>query len=204
MIERLNILCDEREIVRLVTGFVFRDQQRWEELSALFWEDAQLAISWFSGAIDEFIDQSKKMAGNSAVHLKHMIGQPRIDCMGDRAIGDTDLCIMLRAPVGTRNTLVDIMTWARFIDRFERRQGVWKIARRIAIYEKDRADPVGPGETVEWDTPKHVSSQFPAAYRNLATMLSDLGREEMMSAISAGSAEERALFAEQCDWLAQS
>lgn len=141
------------------------------------------------------------MAAHPGMLLKHLIGQPRIECTKDRAIADTDLCIMVRAPVGDRQSIVDVTTWARFIDRFEKRDGVWKIARRVAIYEKDRVDPLLPGEPFEWQTPAHVYTQFPEAYRNLATILSDLGRQDMKSAIVAGTDAEQAMLSAEKAWL---
>lgn len=200
-IEPLDMLYSEREIARLVAGFAFRDQQRWEDLCDLFWGDAHLSISWFSGSIAEFVSQSRSMAANPAMRLKHVIGQPKIECVENRATGDTDICIMVRAPIGDSATIVDVTTWARFVDRFERRNGTWKIVRRVAVYDKDRADPWAPGTLIKWRTPVHVYSRFPEAYRNLATMLSDLGRKEMRAAIVSGTSDEQELLAAQHAWL---
>ena len=33
----------------------------------------------------------------------------------------------------------------RYVDQFERRAGVWKIARRVCVFDWQRMDPVPPG-----------------------------------------------------------
>ncbi len=65
---------------------------------------------------------------------------PTIKVHGDRATSEVNVTIMVRAK--TRLGEIDATAFASFFDLIERRDGQWKILKRTAIYEKDRADPV--------------------------------------------------------------
>ena len=96
--------------------------------------------------------------------LKHLIGNPRLQISGNRAIADTDICIMLRVGIGTEPVIVDVTSWARFVDRYEKRNGQWKILHRTAVYEKDRADPVVPDTSIQWTIGPDIINSFPEEY----------------------------------------
>jgi hypothetical protein len=38
----------------------------------------------------------------------------------------------------------DLQSWLRFFDLLEKRDNVWRIVKRTAVYEKDRLEPVDP------------------------------------------------------------
>ncbi|MCB2013434.1 MAG: nuclear transport factor 2 family protein [Sphingobium sp.] len=202
MTDPATLLMDERNIRALVAGFVYRDQEKWEQLADIFWPDGRLALSWFSGTIDEFLVQSRGLAASGKVMLKHQIGRPRVQVHGDRAIGETDIIIMLRVRIGENSTLVDTTSWARFNDRYEKRDGKWKILLRTAIYEKDRVDPVEPGDTVQWTISEDVRNAFPHQYKRLASTMMELGRTQMPPAIVNASEDQDQLEQEAQLWLA--
>jgi hypothetical protein len=55
-------------IMQNVAKFAFRDQGRWEELRNLFHPNAAIAVTWYSGPIEGFIERSAKMAAADRPH----------------------------------------------------------------------------------------------------------------------------------------
>ena len=121
-----------------------RDHGEWETMRACFHPDATVRVLWYSGPVAGFLEGTiasgeKRADGESS---KHWFGNSRVSVKGDRALLETDAQVMLRSRLAGH--LVDTTLYIRLYDRFERRQGDWKIARMDAIYDKDRLDPVIP------------------------------------------------------------
>ena len=103
-----------------------------------------MLATWTQGTGDEFIEMNKK--GWDARASIFSISRARIfaDISGNRAIAQTKMHINQRAPV--EGVLVDVVCTGRFYDFLEKRDGKWGFILRQPIYEKDRIDPVSPGE----------------------------------------------------------
>ena len=96
---------------------------------------------------------------------------------------------------------VDNISYGRFLDRLERRDGQWRICERVAIYEKDRLDPVTPGPAFDRLMAEADSSPFPEAYRFLAYRLVNAGRELASPIMCHGSEDTKALYRRYHEWL---
>ncbi len=191
---------DAAEIKQNVANFAYRDQGRWEEFRDLFQPDGTIAVTWYSGPIDGFIEASKKMMAAGGAQTKHWIGGARTTIKGDRAICDTDVAIMVRSKLAGLE--VDITTFARFFDRFERRADrVWRVAPRVAVYEKDRIDPVAPSLRFRLLYALSGFSRYPAPYRHLAAGLVRSGRKLSADIVEAGSPAEQELWRSARQWL---
>lgn len=187
------------EIANLVNNWAFfRDQENWDELSGTFHEGGMISLSWFDGPHEGFIAASRRLAARNTALLKHYVGVPRIRIGGDRALSEVNVTIMVRAktPAGE----VDTTSYARFIDRIEKRDGTWRIVKRVAVYEKDRADPV--------DRPLLPEAffegleKFPAELKFLAASLDKGGIPLSPATVLDKSPELAALHAEGDAWLA--
>ncbi len=184
-----------------VARFAYRDQGRWDELLSLFHPAATIAVTWYDGPIEGFVEQSRAMSARGGALTKHFIGASRIEARGDRALADTDVVIMARARIAGREA--DVTAWARFFDRFEHRTGTgWRIAARTAVYEKDRLDPVAPSWSFGLVYRLGRFERYPAAYRHLAAGLTRGGQTLAKTIITAGTPEERALIDAGRRWLA--
>jgi hypothetical protein len=184
----------------LVQNFALRDRGEWENFQALFAPGARIHVTWYDGPIEGFIEASCRLAAAGGAQSKHQIWTPRLQLAGNRAIADTDIAIMVRLiiPAGE----VDVTSWARFHDLFERRPEGWRITQRRTVYEKDRLDPVGDTKLgADW-SPETLAAH-PAAYKHLARLMEFLGRSLPGPSVCAGTAEETAIFAEQAAWLNQ-
>lgn len=191
---------DVAAIKQNVANFAFRDQARWKELRDLFHPDGTIAVTWYSGPIDGFIEGSKKMMASGAAKSKHWIGASRILVKGDRALCDTDVIIMARSRMAAVE--VDITSFARFFDRFERRADrIWRIVRRVAIYEKDRLDPVAPSFRFPLLYRLLRFSRYPAPYKHLAAVLVRAGQKINGDIAESGSETEQSIWRDGHRWL---
>jgi hypothetical protein len=95
----------------------------------------------------------------------------------------------------------DMQTWMRFFDLLERRDNVWRIFKRTAVYEKDRMDPVDPrGFPGDLFADMDLSA-YPTSAKFLCYRIKRSGRTPSTDIISVYSAEERALREEGETWL---
>jgi len=180
---------------------LYRDQGRWAELLDTFHPDGTIAVTWFKGAFPDFVEASKRAAAGSKSLSKHQIGWPLVTLRGDRAMAETSIAIHGRATLDS--VLVDNVSYGRFLDRLERRAGRWRIAERIAIYEKDRLDPVVPGEAFDRFMTETDFSIYPEAYRFIGHRLVSAGRKLVSPIIVNASPEAEALYRRYRDWLEQ-
>ena len=71
--------------------------------------------------------------------MQHLLGTSFIDFEGDIAYVETYIWTFLRVQADGRD--LDTFTGGRLIDRFERRDGAWKIAHRRTIFDWNRDTP---------------------------------------------------------------
>lgn len=114
--------------------------------------DAELALScWHPGGTDDHAPLYKGSAAGFIewlwpVHAameftRHTISNILIELDGDRAGVECCYAVTLRVPHG--DTVYDIMTLGRYVDRFEKLDGRWAIRHRTAVREWNRTEPVG-------------------------------------------------------------
>jgi len=135
---------EKSQIAEIINDWGFyRDQNQWGKLKKLTTADAQVSLSWICGPHSKFVELSEGLSKKNDNLLKHKIGIPRIELAEDRALAETNVDIVVRAktPFG----LVDSTSSGRFLDLLVKIENGWKLQERIAIYEKDRLDPVGLG-----------------------------------------------------------
>lgn len=180
---------------------LYRDQGRWDELLETFHPDGMIAVTWFKGPFAEFVEASKRAAATSKSLSKHQIGWPLVTIEDDRAISETSIAILGRATLA--GVLVDNISYGRFLDRLERRQGRWRIIERVAIYEKDRLDPVMPSEAFDRFMAETDFSIYPEAYRFLAHRLVSGGRNLASPIVVNASPDADALYKRCRQWLGQ-
>lgn len=68
--------------------------------------------------------------------MQHLLGTSHIEFDGDTARVETYIWTFLRVQADGRD--LDTFTGGRLIDRFERRNGAWKIAHRRTIFDWNR------------------------------------------------------------------
>ena len=174
-----------------------RDTGRWERLRASYTADATMHTTWFAGSADEFVRRSIEMA-KKAGRVQHFIGATNVALAGDRAIAETRMVLLLRAPLD--GVEVDVTCHGRFYDFFVRQGGDWRISKRMVIYEKDRIDPVDPAAVVKLDAAD--LARFPEGYRHVAYVQARGGANVMHGMPTPNSDSLKRLYAEGAAWLA--
>jgi hypothetical protein len=178
-------------------GF-FRDQGKWPELLATFAPEGQISVSWFRGSFREFVDRCRQ-SFEAGQRSKHHILPSSVRVAGERAIGETNIVILVRQKIGAVSA--DMTSYARFLDRLERRGGRWVILERAAIYERDRLDPIEPSEAFNQLFKTGDLSIYPEQYRYMAARLVAAGRALAPLVYRDGSPETAQLYAHYNAWL---
>jgi hypothetical protein len=176
-----------------------RDQGKWAELLATFTPDGEIAVSWFSGAFPDFVNHCRR-SFDAGQRSKHLVFPSTVRGAGDRATAETNIVILVRQKIG--GVLADLTSYARFLDRLERRNGRWAIRERAAIYERDRLDPVEPSDAFDTLFTGTDLSVYPEAYRYMAARLVAVGRALAPVVYCDGSPQTTQLYARYEDWLA--
>jgi ketosteroid isomerase-like protein len=105
-----------------------------ELLASLFHDDADIHYGpdVFEGGKREYVSSIIGMAA-SMVRSQHMIGHVLIEVEGDRAWVESYAQATQMMPRG--GEVVEFGTGCRYLDRFERRNGEWRIASRQVVID---------------------------------------------------------------------
>ncbi len=177
---------------------LYRDQGKWPQLLATFVPEGQIAVSWFSGSFGEFVDRCRRSL-EAGQRSKHQIFPSVVRLAGERALAETNIVILVRQKIA--GVLADMTSYARFLDRLERRGGRWAIVERAAVYERDRLDPVEPSEAFDKLFAASDLSSYPEAYRYMAARLDAAGRALAPLVHCDGSPHTAQLYARYEAWL---
>jgi hypothetical protein len=190
-------VLDRFEIGTLIQNWaLWRDTGDWDKLRTTFHPGGTMTATWFHGPFEDFIE-SAKASWRKQSRSQHVLGGTTVELRGRRALAQTRMAIMVRTLLD--GVEVDVVCHGRFFDRVERRDGVWRIARRNPIYEMDRIDPVDPAATLTLDR-AHLE-RFPEGYRHLAYVQSRAGATINMDLPTARGAALDTLLGEARAWL---
>ncbi|MEO3385323.1 nuclear transport factor 2 family protein [Mesorhizobium sp. CAU 1741] len=196
----MNRAADLVLITQLAQAWgLYRDQGLWPALMETFTDDGRISVSWFEGTIHDFIDRCRATHKAISPRGKHLIGTPLIRVQGDRATAEMNVQILGRATFS--GIAVDNTSYARFVDRVIRTERGWRIVERVAVYEKDRLDPVVPSAAFDRFMSETDFSDIPEAYRYLGYRLRQTGRQLRPDIVVDGSPEADALLANAHKWL---
>lgn len=120
-----NLLCD-----------YMRAQDRLDPTlhRSVFHDDATTDYGSFVGGADAFVAFAQGVLKDHAAN-HHMIGQVRIDFEGETAFGEVYFQAFHRVDGN------DLWVSGRYVDRYERRAGDWKIAHRSELVDWLRVEP---------------------------------------------------------------
>src|SRR6476659_3303996 len=173
----------------------------WRNRTSKHRRQRPIAVSWFSGSFREFVDRCRQ-SFEAGQRSKHLIFPSLVRVVGERAFAETNIVILVRQTIA--GVLADLTSYARFVDRLERRDGRWAIVERAAVYERDRLDPVEPSANVEMLFAAADLSVYPAAYRYMAARLKAAGRTLAPVVHYDGAPHTAQLYARYEAWLGAS
>lgn len=111
-----------------------------ELLRSVYHADAWDNHGAFNGPASEFIPWVMDLLRRRYKATTHAICNELVEVVGDVAHGESYVFACHRYERDGREC--DWTIAGRYVDRFERRDGVWKIAHRVAVMDWDRVDPV--------------------------------------------------------------
>ena len=133
----LEDLEAEYEIRRVLGRYSHAVDRRDNELlRSCYHPDAHDEHMSYSGGVEGFIESLNQNPGRFSMRFHHM-GPPRIEISGDVAAVET---YCTSSHITTRDTdgLERVwILWLRYEDRFEKRNGEWRIADRVCRFEGD-------------------------------------------------------------------
>jgi hypothetical protein len=193
---------DRLDLIALSQAWgIYRDQGLWEELTQTFHPEGTISVTWFSGPFTMFVEACKRMHQPLGPRTKHLISPPHLKIKTSRALAEMSVQIIGRFSVN--GVAADNTCYARFFDRVEKRDGRWRVLDRMAIYEKDRIDPVVPSAAFDTFMRETNFSAVPEPYRYLGQRLQALGLTLSKNVLCDGSPETLATLRQGADWLAQ-
>lgn len=147
----LRVLLDKQALGELLIRWCRAIDRCDEELlRSTYHEDAIDEHGTFSGPAAEFVEHTKLHGSmNLAAQpdpVQHSITNAIFEVSGDVAFGESHVEVRSVRPEGLVRSI------ARFVDRFERREGEWRIAHRRVV--------------LEWTAGAHDASVFTAGFRD--------------------------------------
>jgi len=111
-----------------------------ELMKSVFFEDAWCEYGFINCPAGEFVDFCMMaLGGHVANH--HMIGNVLIEVEGDEAFGEVYFHAYHKSPVPSGDGFEDLIIAGRYLDRYEKRGGVWKYAYRAEVNDWSRTTP---------------------------------------------------------------
>jgi hypothetical protein len=130
----------DREEIRDLSRRYMRGLDRLDKtmLQSVFANDATVDYGFFQGSAGDFVDFAHGVLGDHLAN-HHMLGQMMIDVRGDEAVGEIYFQAFHRILEGGKEK--DLFIAGRYLDRYAKRDGVWKISFRSEVNDWARTDP---------------------------------------------------------------
>jgi hypothetical protein len=145
MAKTIEDVIAEAEIRDVHLRYCRANDRRDEELMrSCFHPDAVIELHETLN-VDAFIAMGNAMLAGFTVTW-HNTGNQLVEVSGDAAWAERYTTSSHRTPADESGVARDLIVSGRYIDRMERRDGEWKIARRKMVVAFTRFDPVNPGD----------------------------------------------------------
>lgn len=157
LVEKVDRL-DAFEQIRSVVGRYSRGADRGDpnEARRCLWPDARLHVAYCDGPADEFVDVLiGELVGKLLAATHHLIGNTVIELDGNRAHAESyaiahhishpnaeSNAAMLgdeNVAAGAETGKNELIIGFRYLDLFEKREGVWKILDRRLVFDWSQA-----------------------------------------------------------------
>lgn len=141
MTKSLETLAAEAEIRDLHLKFCrANDRLDGDLMRGIFHPDAVIEIHKSFG-VEEFVAFGKQILTQYAVTW-HSAPNQLVEVDGDTAWAEHYTISSHRIAAGDKGPERDLIAYGRYIDRVERRDGEWRIAKRTYVLDYNRLDPV--------------------------------------------------------------
>lgn len=162
---------DQTEIRQAIEEWViYRDSGDWDRFAELWHKDGYMVATWFKAKASDFVARARRAWGEGFTSF-HVLGGSAVTVNGSRAVSQSRMQIIQRAPV--HGVIVDVMCLGRFWDAWEKVDGQWKLLFRQPVYELDTMAPVDLSASISLDP--ELLARFPMGYRHLAYLQTEMG-----------------------------
>jgi hypothetical protein len=124
----------DREQIRSCIALLARgeDRRNAELISACHWPDSTSDYGVFSGTFAEYL--AWVVPGSPAIPVtQHVLGQSAIELQGATARVETQVNSYHRINMGKEER--DVVIGGRYLDQMAKRDGEWRIAQRMMLYD---------------------------------------------------------------------
>mgnify|MGYP001815772496 CR=1 FL=1 len=139
MTDRIDAYLAKQEIYELCCRYMRGlDRHAPKLMLDLFWEDGWCEYGFYNSAPREFIDFCMS-ALKGHVANQHLIGNVLIEIEGSEAFGE--VYFQAYHKLAGETGFEDLIIAGRYLDRYERRDDVWKFAYRSEVVDWSRSQP---------------------------------------------------------------
>jgi len=130
--EQINQMLDKQAITDLLYAYCnAADRHDNEKMRSLYHEDAvDDHGAFFKGAAMDFIDHLPDIQKNMQI-LHHNLTTINIALDGDYAEGE--VYVLAFHQVATEEGAIDVLIGGRYLDKYEKRQGIWKFSYKAVL-----------------------------------------------------------------------
>ena len=152
----IQYLLDEAAIRRVLNKYGRGiDRMDHEYLLSMFWPGAMDEQGIYNGPIEGYVEWLRQTHRPDDSWMHHNTTQ-RIEIEGDQAFTETYCLATNRLPAGNGTPALDRVLRIRYCDRFEKRDGEWRIAHRKVVYSPSTLTP----DFVDWAfTGEHLTER---------------------------------------------
>lgn len=136
---------EDREAIRdVIAAYAHAiDRCRWDMMAKVFHDDAHFGFGTVGGGWRDFVEQARALI-DPCLATQHQLGQTLIAFDGaDAADTETYFTAMHTIPAGypvpevfpDKGKIYSAVIAGRYVDRFEKRDGEWRILRRTGLYD---------------------------------------------------------------------
>ncbi len=141
----MNGSLEDREAIRdVITAYAHAlDRRRWSIMDKLFHDDAQFQFGTIVGDWRSFVDQARALL-DACDQTQHQLGQVLFGFESDTVCHtETYMTAMHVIPPGypvpevfpNKGRHYHVIIAGRYVDRFEKRNGEWRMAQRTGLYD---------------------------------------------------------------------
>ena len=140
----MSIRIEDREEIRdIIAAYAHAiDRRRWDIMQNLFHDDAEFAFGTVAGDWQGFVEQARALI-DPCLATQHQLGQTLLSFDGDICHAETYMTAMHTIPAGypvpevfpDKGKIYSAIVAGRYVDRFEKRNGEWRIAHRTGLYD---------------------------------------------------------------------
>ena len=141
----MDLRLEDREAIRdVINAYAHAiDRRRWDMRAKLFHDDATFGFGTLSGDWRGFVEQARAII-DLCLATQHQLGQIQFGFDGDAVCHtETYMTAMHTIPPGypvaevfpDKGAIYSAVIAGRYIDRFEKRGGEWRMANRTGLYD---------------------------------------------------------------------